>query len=61
MAKFQYMARGGQSMVLGENMECKNTGNTAMLFNKLSNIQSNYDTLHKGLTLVTLHTKGKMM
>lgn len=50
MAKFQYMARGGQSMVLGENMECINTGNSAMLFNKLSNIQNNYDTLHKGLT-----------
>lgn len=57
------MAKGGQSMVLGEKTECMNTANTAMLFNKLSNIQNNYNTLHKGLglTLVTLHTKRKMM
>lgn len=48
-------------MVLGENMEHMNTGNTAMLFTKLSNIQNNYYTLHKGLTLVTLHTERKIM
>lgn len=36
------------------------TGNVAMLFN-VANIQNNYNILHKGLALATLHTSGKMM
>lgn len=48
-------------LVLGENMECMKIGYTAMLFNKLPNIQNICNILHKGLTLVALHTKKKMM
>lgn len=61
LAKFQCMAKGGQSTVLGENMDCMKIGYTAMLFNKLPNIQNICNILHKGLTLVALHTKKKMM
>lgn len=53
------MAKGGQSTVLGENMDCMKIGYTAMLFNKLPNIQNICNILHKGLTLVALHTKKK--
>lgn len=42
-------------------MEYTKIGNVAMLFNKLVNIQNNYNILHKGLALAALHTTGKMM